>query len=91
MAKTSVPPKTMLEAAQRQTIHPGTPEMENYLAAGYGLTIDEAKTIVQEWEKDHRSWPLEEVRKAKAMLAAFNAKPRAIDTEPAWQRDESEE
>lgn len=86
MAEKSTKP-TMLEAAQRQSIKPGTPEMEAYLGAGYGMSIKEAEAIVAEWEKDHKAWPLEEMRKARAMLEAYRAKPVAIDRSPAWTNE----
>jgi len=67
------------------TIKPGTPEMAEYLAAGYQMTIDEAEAIIADWEKDHRSWPLEEVRKARAMLAAYQASPEPVSNRSAWR------
>lgn len=92
MAKSDQPKTmTMTEAARQQSIKPGTPEMETFLQAGYGMTIADAKLIVEEWTKDHKSWPLEEKRRAEAMLAAYTAVPRAIDTAPAWTRDELED
>ena len=68
-----------------RTIKPGTPEMEQYLAVGYDLSVSDAKAIIADWEKDHSSWPLDEVKKARAMLAAYNAKPEPVSSRPAWR------
>ena len=68
-----------------ETIKPGTPEMEHYLSIGYGMTMEEAEAIVGDWQKDHQSWPLEEVRKARAMIAAYHAKPEPVSNRPAWR------
>jgi len=68
------------------TIKPGTPEMENYLSAGYGgMTLEEANAIIGDWEKDHKTWDIAEVRKARAFIAAYNATPEPISTRKAWR------
>lgn len=76
---------TALEEAQPQ-IKPGTKGHANFLAAGYGMTIEEAETIIKERDDNPMRWPLEEYRKAKAMLAAYKAKPQVISTTPAWRQ-----
>lgn len=71
------------EKDKRSRIRPGTPEMEAYLGVGYGgMKVDEAETIVAQWEKDPTRWPLDEVRKAQAFLAAYRATPQVIDKTP---------
>ena len=74
-----------LEAAQPH-VKPGTVQMEALLQAGYGMTVKEAETILKERADDPVRWPLEEARKAEALLAAYKAKPQVISTRPRWQR-----
>lgn len=69
-----------------QQIKPGTPEMEALLQAGYAMTIEEAKRIVKERDANTASHPYELYQNAKAMLAAYEAKPIAISTRPAYKR-----
>lgn len=65
----------------------GGPGHQAMLESGYGITMDEAKEIVRRHEEDPRTWPYnDDVKRAKAMLAAFAATPRAIDTNPHWVR-----
>ena len=76
-----------LMAAQRN-VQPGTPEMEALLQAGYGMTIEEARKIIKERDEDPVRWPLEEYRKAQAMLAAYTAGPkerRPSSTRQPWR------
>ena len=61
-----------------QRIEPGSKAMEQYLSVGYGMTVDQAKLIIAERDKNPALWPYEEYKKAKAMLAAFDAKPVAV-------------
>lgn len=76
---------------EKNYVAPGSPQHEAMVSVGYSMTSEEAKAIVADWEKDHKSWPLEEVRKARAMLAALGTKPVAVSTDPGWQRSTTEE
>ena len=74
-----------LEAAQPH-VKPKTAQMEALLQAGYGMTVAEAKTIIKERKENPVTWPLEEARKAEAMLAAYEATPQVISTRQGWRR-----
>ena len=75
-----------LEDAQPH-VKPKTVEMEALLQAGYGLTVKEAETIIKERDADPVHWPLEEYRKAQALLAAYNAKtPTPSSNRAGWHR-----
>ena len=74
-----------LEAAQPH-VKPKTAQMEALLQAGYGMTVAEAKTILKERKDNPAMWPLEEARKAEAMLAAYEATPVVISTRAGWHR-----
>ena len=74
-----------LEAAQPH-VKPKTPQMEALLQAGYGISISEAKTIIKERKENPAAWPLEEARKADAMLAAYEATPTVSSTRAGWHR-----
>ena len=74
-----------LEKAQPH-IKPKTVQMEALLQAGYGMTVEEAKTILKERKENPVAWPLEEARKAQAMLAAYEATPQVISTRAGWRR-----
>ena len=75
-----------LEDAQPH-VKPGTIEAEALLHAGYGLTVKECETIIKEREADPVRWPLEEARKAQAMLAAYNAKNfQPSSSRSGWHR-----
>ncbi len=78
---------TALEQAQPKVL-PGTPEMEALLAAGYGMSVEEAKKIIKERDANPVAWPLEEYRKAQALLAAYNAgarEHRPSSTRQPWR------
>ena len=67
----------------------GSPEHASLLAAGYGMTIEQARTIIEERAKKPELWPYEEFAKAKAMIAAFEANPKdhgPSNTRQAWHR-----
>lgn len=67
-------------------IEPGTPEMEGLLQAGYGMDIKRAQAIVEKAEGGDSTLLVSELyQKAKAMLEAFNARPVAVSTKPAWK------
>lgn len=73
-------------------IAPGTPEMEAYLAAGYpGMTVKKAKAIIEERKQNPALWPYSELEKAEAFLAAYDAKPIAIDKSPHWEAENKSE
>ena len=74
-----------LEAAQPH-VKPKTPQMEALLQAGYGMTIAEARTIIKERKENPVTWPLEEARKAQAMLEAYEATPQVISKRQGWRR-----
>lgn len=77
---------TLAEALAKNKIEFGSRQHIQLIEASYGLTVQEANTIVKEWRDDHRSWPLTEVRKAQAMLEIIKAKPVVIDQTPGWKR-----
>ena len=63
--------------------------METYLGVGYdGMTVAKAETIIEERRKKPELWPYSEYQKAEAFLAAYRAKPIAIDTAPGHWRGE---
>jgi len=80
-------PMTSGEALKKNFIKPGSEKHVMLLETGYGITLADAAQIVSEWEKDHKAWPLEEVKKARALLEAAKATPKVIDTEPGWKRE----
>lgn len=73
-----------LETAQR-VVKPGTPEMESLLAAGYGMTLEEAQQIVKERDANPQMYPFDVYQKAKAFIAAYGAKPQVISDKPPWR------
>jgi hypothetical protein len=74
-----------LEDAQPH-IKPKTAQLESLLQAGYGMSVAEAKTVLKERAEDPARWPLEEARKAQAMLAAYEATPQVISKRQPWRR-----
>jgi len=73
-------------AAAQPHVKPKTPQMEALLQAGYGLTIAECKEILKERKDNPAAWPLEEARKAQAMLAAYEATPVVTSKRAGWKR-----
>ncbi|MBU2685680.1 MAG: hypothetical protein KKF27_20755 [Gammaproteobacteria bacterium] len=74
-----------LEAAQPKYAL-GSPEHEALLQTGYGMTADEARKIIKERDADPVRWPLEEYRKARAMLEALAVKsPKPSSTRQPWR------
>lgn len=69
-------------------VEPGTERMEQLLAVGYPDigTIENAKQIIAEREKNPALYPFEIYQRARAMVAAFTAKSRPISTRPGWRR-----
>ncbi len=77
MAQSDKSKKNSLAEVSR--IAPKTPEMEAFLALGYGgMTVEKAKTIIRERKENPQLWPYEEVQKAEAFLAAYEGKPQVI-------------
>ena len=74
----------MLEEMQPK-VKPGTQAHADLLATGYGMTVEEAQQMIAEREANPQTWPFDEVKKAKAMLAAFKAKPEVISTRLPWR------
>jgi hypothetical protein len=75
-----------LEAAQPMVKY-GSPEHAALLAAGYGMTIDQARQIIKEREAKPELWPYEKYEQAQAMIAAFEVKnPQPGSTRQAWHR-----
>lgn len=72
-------------AAAQRIVKPGTPEMESLLASAYGFDVEEAKLLIEQYEKKPEAVPFEVMRKAKAMLAAYEAEPQVISTKQPWQ------
>lgn len=69
-------------------IEPGTKEMEVFLQAGYPeMTEEKANTIIAERKENPSLWPYAMLEKAQSFLAAFNSRPRAVDTTPHWVRE----
>jgi len=75
-----------LEDAQPHVL-PKTVQAEALLQVGYGLTVADCKAIIKERDADPVRWPLEEYRKAQAMLAAYNTEtPKPSSTRLGWHR-----
>lgn len=65
----------------------GSKGHEALLTSGYGITKEEAQQIIDEHTKDPRQWPFAETQKARAYLAALNAKKLTpSDSTPHWVR-----
>jgi len=75
-----------LEDAQPH-VKPKTPQAEALFQVGYGLSVAECKAIIKERDANPVAWPLEEYRKAQAMLAAYNTEtPKPSSTRLGWHR-----
>ena len=57
------------------TFPPGSEELEALAESGYMMDAETAKTIIEQYEADKKSWPFEEYKKAKAFMATVNADP----------------
>lgn len=80
--------QTVLETIREANhVEFGSPQHLLQLEAAYGMTKEEAELMIKDWEKDHTSYPLGEVRKARAMLEAMKAKPVAVSTDAGWRRE----
>ena len=70
-------------------ILPNTPEMEAFLGIGYGgMTVKDAKEIIEARKKDSAAYPFEMEQKARAFLAAYGTAPRVVSTRPMFKRPE---
>ena len=65
----------------------GSAEHAALLASGYGFTIEEARQILREREKNPVLYPFEVEQKCRAMIAAFEAKPLKVpfNTKQPWR------
>ena len=66
----------------------GSPEHEALVAAGYQMTAEEAKAIIKERETNPALHSHEDVRNAKAMLAAVKpskAQLKPSSDKPGWK------
>jgi len=87
MAKEYKMKKATLPYAEHvDVVEPGTPQAEALLAAGYGMTIEEAQQIIDERKLDPHLWPMEDYKRAKAMIEGYTASPQVIATRPGWKR-----
>lgn len=71
----------------RKPIQPKTPEMETLLAAGYGMSIAEAREIIKTRAENPALVSLEDFRKAQAMLKAYESKAEVIDQSSGVRKD----
>lgn len=67
-------------------VRPGSDEHANLLAAGYGMTVEEAREIIAVREKNPAAYSIAEVRKAQALVQAIAAKPAISSARPMWKR-----
>jgi len=58
-----------------ESIKHGTPEMEAFLAVGYGMDLKKAQRIIAEREKDPHLWPYDMYEKAQAFIENYNGVP----------------
>lgn len=71
---------------ERKPIKPKSPELGALLAAGYQMTVEEAREIVAARAKDPTSYSIAEVRKAQALLQAYETAPHVTARRPMWKR-----
>lgn len=76
--------EVLQDILKRKAIRPETKQMEAFLGVGYGLTVDEAEQVIALAKKDPLAYPIAEVRKAKAFLAAYHTAPTVVATRPGW-------
>lgn len=65
---------------------PGTPEMEALLRPAYNMTVEEAEQLLRDREANPAAVPWEEVKRAKALLAAYHSRAQATSKTPGWKR-----
>jgi hypothetical protein len=91
MAEKTVQKQTIAEAlAKNNKIEFGSEAHQRLLEAAYGMTVEKAKTIIEERKKNPQTWPYELYEKAENMLQALATKPVAIDKDPGWHRERAE-
>lgn len=62
-------------------ILPNTPDMEAFLAVGYGgLTVAEAEATVEAGTKNRNSVAPQDLKNAKAFLEAYHTPPKVVAT-----------
>jgi len=72
-------------------IEPGSQEMEMLLSVGYpGMSRQKAEAIIRERKENPALWPYSKIEEAEAYLAALDATPIAIDTEPGFNQPGSQ-
>jgi len=64
----------------------GSEEHRILLETGYGMSVEHAKQIIEERQKNPIIWPYEEFAKAKAMLEQLEAVPQAVSKKKGWKR-----
>lgn len=69
-----------------QVIKHGSKDHFAMLEAGYEMTVDEAKQIIAEREKDPHTHPYDVYKKAKALLEASKAKPVPVSNRKHFTR-----
>lgn len=57
---------------------PGTPEMETLIAAGYNMSLEEAKEIIKTRKESPALVSYDDYKKATAFLAAYSAKATVV-------------
>jgi hypothetical protein len=67
-----------------KSIKPGSPEMERFISIGYPdiATREHAQEIIKTRKENPALIPYEVAERAKAFLAAIDAKVQVIDTDP---------
>jgi len=63
-----------------------TPEMAALVEGGYGMSIEEARRIIKDWEGNPQTWPLDVVQKARGCIAAYETDPVPTNPKPGWKR-----
>lgn len=65
-----------------------TVERAALLQAGYpDMSVAKAQAIIKERSDNPQSWPYEQLERAQAFLAAYEAEPVVVATNPGWKRD----
>lgn len=83
---------TIQELAEQlgiKPIRPKSTEMGNLLAAGYQMTIAEAREVIKARAEDSTAYSIAELRKAQAMLEAYETPPTVTARREMWRRVEA--
>lgn len=68
----------------------GSPQHLTMLEVGYGMSTDDARSIIKEREQNPALHSYEDVKKAKAMLAAANpTNLNPSSSRPGWKRQKN--